>query len=143
MARLTWEDSWEPVETLNDNPVLLNMLTKFCTEQRARHALPPLRLFGARRDAHLTPLAQQGCHSDDEQRTWACDRVLKLTTIEHKPVNPDRDIQTGRYAIYVGNCAPDDADVFRLDGRYVGLSACERWLASASGSTLHSGLTPT
>ena len=127
MVQVKWVDSWEPVETLQDNPRLVKMLTEFSKEQWARNALPPLRLFGKRRDAHLSPLAQQGCYPDEGQRARVYDCALKLTTLEYNPVNPDRDIvPQGRYTICVDGFAPRGADVFHPDGRYVGSVRLDR-----------------
>ena len=48
MVQVKWADSWDPVDTLRDNPQLIKMLTEFSKGQWARNALPPLRLFGKR-----------------------------------------------------------------------------------------------
>ena len=64
------------METLKDNPKLLQMLTEFSRAQWARNALPPVRLYGPRWDAHLPPLAQQGCYPDEKQR--ACSKTTRL-----------------------------------------------------------------
>jgi hypothetical protein len=124
MVRVTWKHSWEPVETLKDDPELLRMLTKLSAERRVRNALPPLRLYGARRDAHLTPLAQQGCHPDAGQGTRAYDSALRLASIEYNPINPDRDsAPPGQYANCVCDSAPAHVPVRSM-----------RWASSACPS---------